>query len=412
MNTVQRMKKSCTDAVLSLLERLVSGKRKHNESFPVGHAQITVFFEADDFLPLLLGSDADGDWRAGGAEVQQSYLAKGFSLDNRFRVVLAATKPRPIALDERFEYVQIPSHIKRGLPFVGRIINLARSQATFREVSLPAVFLQTQFERLDLTYAAQAAGVRIVRWINGDSIVEMDSAIDEVSRMHINRRLAAADALVAQSSYQQELIAQNLDCESTVIGSMLPDMPQAEHITSRFRNRQVLWVGRNHPTKSPEGLLALAELMPEVSFLLVAAPSDASPEYQSAIERRAQELPNVSYYPGLPLSETKRLYGSASLCVNTSHTEGMPNTLIEASVVGIPTGALFVNPEMLLSDDNGCFSAKGDSDALIAWIQETLSDIELYERRCRGVRQLAQRYWDNEKVIDDYHRLFRRVLSE
>jgi glycosyltransferase involved in cell wall biosynthesis len=289
---------------------------------------------------------------------------------------------------------------------------LARSQATFKDVLLPAVFLQTQFERLDLTYAAQAAGIWIVRWINGDSIVEIDSAIDEVSRMHINRRLAAADALVAQSSYQQKLIKKNLSRPSTVIGSMIPDMPQAEPAYARFGNRRVLWVGRNHPTKNPEGLLALAELMPRVSFFLVAAPSDASPEYQRAIEKCARELSNVTYYPGLPLDATKRLYGNASLCVNTSHTEGMPNTLIEASVVGVPTGALYVNPEALLIEENGCFSARGDNEALTAWIYETLDDFDLFEKRCAKVQQLAQRYWDSQKVIDDYYHLFSRVFSK
>jgi len=403
------MKKFLTDVVLSVLARRASDKRDSAKDNSAKDTCITVFFEADDFLPLLTDGADDG-WRAGGAEVQQSYLARGFALDDRFRAVLAGSDPRPATLDEKFEYIQIPGHITRGLPLIGRLINLMRSQATFKEVSLPAVFLQTQFERLDLSYAAQAAGVKIVRWINGDSIVEPDSAIDEVSRMHITRRLDAADALVAQSVYQQELIEKFLKRPSTVIGSMLPDMPQAQDATSRFESRSVLWVGRNHQTKNPEGLLDLAELMPTVDFIFVAAPSDASPEYQDTIAKRAQALPNVIYHPGLPLEETQRLYGNVSMCVNTSHTEGMPNTLIEASVVGIPTGALYVNPENLLVEDNGCFSAGGDMKALVEWIQETLDDIRLYEKRCKQVRELALHQWDNQKVIDDYWRIFKSVM--
>ncbi|MCL2024331.1 MAG: glycosyltransferase family 4 protein [Coriobacteriia bacterium] len=374
--------------------------------------RITVFFEADDFLALLTGDSCD-DWTIGGAEVQQSYLARSFAVDERFHVVLAANRPRPAALDDGFTYVQIPAHLKRGLPIAGRIVNLLRSRATFDTVKPPAVFLQTQYERFDLTYAAQRAGIKIVRWINGDSLVDGSNLIDETARRRLNYRLKMADALVAQSPHQQQLIAQNLHRESTVIGSIVPAMggvgAEADTHTdthTRFGARTALWVGRCHPVKNPEAFLDLAETLPEVYFTLVAAPCDATQEYQDAITTRANSLSNVTLHAGLSLDATQRLYGQVSLCVNTSHSEGMPNTLIEAFAAGIPTAALTVNPEGLLVEENGCFCAEGDPKDLARWIQRMLDDVVLYAAQCDKVQLGAKKQWSNEKVVDDYYRLF------
>lgn len=370
---------------------------------------ITVFFEATDFLPLL--SDDDRDWVAGGAEVQQSYLAQGFAHDPRFRVVLADTIPRPSSLDSRFSYVQIPAHIKRGLPYVGRLINAARSSRTFDDIELPAVFLQTQFERLDLTYAARGAGIKIVRWINGDSIVDVGPDINEITRMHIERRVKPADALVAQSTHQQRLIANNLNRESTVIGSMVPVLSGGDPLPQRFAAQTALWVGRCHPMKNPQGYLDLVAKLPDINFIMVAAPCDAKQSYQDEIIAHAQNLPNVEFFYGLSLERTQQLYAHATLCVNTSDSEGMPNTFIESSLAGIPTAALSVNPEGLFIEENGCFCAQGDIDALATWIRHIMGEYELYADRCGKVADMAQHQWNDQQVIDDYYQLFRQVTS-
>jgi glycosyltransferase involved in cell wall biosynthesis len=83
-------------------------------------------------------------------------------------------------------------------------------------------------------------------------------------------------------------------------------------------------------------LVATARRMPEVAFQVVGIPE----EHRDATRRRLGPPPNVDLLGPQPRERLPEVYGSASVYLQASRTEGMPNVLCEAMLCGcIPVGS-------------------------------------------------------------------------
>jgi glycosyltransferase involved in cell wall biosynthesis len=86
-------------------------------------------------------------------------------------------------------------------------------------------------------------------------------------------------------------------------------------------------------------LLELARRMPDVPFRMVGGPV-ASSEGQltwQRIQAKAASLPNVKLDGFLPYEAADALYPAARVFLNTSVSEGFPNTFLQAWARGVPT---------------------------------------------------------------------------
>jgi glycosyltransferase involved in cell wall biosynthesis len=111
------------------------------------------------------------------------------------------------------------------------------------------------------------------------------------------------------------------------------------------RERFVLWVARAEPWKQPERFLELAAAFPHERFVMVCPPAESDPAVFRRVRESAARLPNLEFLDFVPYPEIEGYFARALLFVNTSRSEGFPNTFVQAWKHGTPVLSLAVDPD-------------------------------------------------------------------
>jgi glycosyltransferase involved in cell wall biosynthesis len=210
--------------------------------------------------------------------------------------------------------------------------------------------------------------------------------------------LPRMDLVLAQSELQHGLLRTNWSVDAEVVKSLvdLPPWPSRE-----VKDIDVLWVSNLRPFKRPEMVLDLAASMPQVQVHMVGGSQPGLQDYYAALEERARGIPSLRFHGPLPYEDTTRLIARARVLINTSESEGFPNTYLQAWARGVPTIGLF-DPDGVIAR-HGLGAAAGSLDALRDAVSRLLADApsrEALGARCRAYvesvhgRPALERYAD------------------
>jgi len=194
--------------------------------------------------------------------------------------------------------------------------------------------------------------------------------------------LANADAIIAQTPWQQETLKARFGRDSVVISNpidhaewdRLASTPLSDAETGGLR-RYVLWIGRAEGIhKRPQLLIEIARQAPDVDFLMVLNPRE--PVLEAQIRHGAP--PNVRILPQVPFPRMPALFARAAALVSTSSLEGFPNVFLQSAISRVPILSLVVAPEFLQASGAG-LAFDGDLVALTgairdAWSRESDAD--------------------------------------
>src|SRR5207249_6569300 len=105
------------------------------------------------------------------------------------------------------------------------------------------------------------------------------------------------------------------------------------------------------------------------------------------------------------------LLAVSHLLLLTSRTEGMPASVIEAGLMGVPVVAPCIGgiPEAVLDGISGLLAPPGDTKALSDRISALLNDHEMRARMGQAGRARALSMYDIRTVADMYVSLFRAI---
>lgn len=205
--------------------------------------------------------------------------------------------------------------------------------------------------------------------------------------------LKRANHVIAQTNYQQSCLSNNFGVQSKVIRNS-HYIPKLENMASREYS---IWVGRIIRDKRPDLFLELAENNPNGKFLLVGMKSKDQGFYDE-IKTKAQSIPNLEWHEGVAWNEIQSYYEKGKLFILTSKEEGLPNTIVEAMIHGLPTISLFLDPDGTVTESGGS-CAKGDWPAFqkiyLDYSQESKDKSEL-------VYNFAKQNFDISKNILEY----------
>lgn len=158
--------------------------------------------------------------------------------------------------------------------------------------------------------------------------------------------LRAVDIVLAQTHRQQDLLVRNYKRDSKIVAPMAE--PAALRLPFHERTIDVLWVANFRPVKRVELLLALAERLPHLSFHVVGGCFGGASDYFESVRRKSATLPNVRLHGVVPHAEVAGFFERARVLVNTSETEGFPNTFLQAWSHGVPV-VTFIDPGDVIS---------------------------------------------------------------
>jgi glycosyltransferase involved in cell wall biosynthesis len=209
--------------------------------------------------------------------------------------------------------------------------------------------------------------------------------------------LPKMDLILAQTASQQAEMLKNFHRPSLVIPSLVE--LTGENRAFEERTIDVLWVSNIRPFKRPEMLLELAASLPAFRFHMVGGTQPGALEYFGQIRERAASVPNVAFHGPLSYDEVERMMAQARLFVNTSESEGFPNTYLQAWARGTPVVGCF-DPDGIVQRASLGHSAQTVGHMRDA-VQELLGSRDAWSAASARCRQHVT-HTHGEKAIDAY----------
>jgi glycosyltransferase involved in cell wall biosynthesis len=217
--------------------------------------------------------------------------------------------------------------------------------------------------------------------------------------------LRKADAVLAQNVTDKENLRSTLGISAIAIPNGHVLSPSVQ-----YSRDYVLWVGRSNKVKGPETFIDLAESMPVEKFVMICQRATGDNDYDRLISR-AEEVKNLEFIERVPFAEIDSFFQRAKVLVNTSDTEGFPNTFIQACKSGTPILSLNVNPDSFL-DSNKCgLCARGDLQTLGKMLAELIDPTSAQEYS-RNARKYAEENHDITGIIKRYKEIFRELADK
>ena len=216
-----------------------------------------------------------------------------------------------------------------------------------------------------------------------------------------------ADAVIAQTTKQQELLRDRFGIESTLIPNTYT-IPDDSEIYPIEKRKYFLWVGSiEQEQKQPFRYLRLAETLPEIHFKMIGSKGDKA--FYKKVRSAADEIPNLDFAGFVPPDEIHQYYQKSIALVNTSNYEGFPNTFLEAWRYGIPVISLYYSMDNLLeSEEIGLLS--GSMSSLCSDIESIHSNECVSTKLGINGRNYLKQNYSISIVFDKYERLFQKVV--
>lgn len=210
------------------------------------------------------------------------------------------------------------------------------------------------------------------------------------------RGIARVDGILTQTVKQRELcmLAYGRDAVVIANGYELPYTPPVD------RGKYILWVANLRPCKRPDRLFEIARNLPEQRFRMIGGAMAGETSYYESIRAQAAQIRNLEFLGFVPHQEAERHFDQAKLLLNTSDSEGFPNTFLQAWARGVPTVSFF-DPGMV---EAGVVDLVTSTQAASVALRRLISDRGFYEERsarCKvyfknhhSLAAMAQKYFD------------------
>ena len=355
---------------------------------------IKICFISPKAYPLF---NADVKEVFGGAEVDLYFLSRELAKDKDFQVSFITADYG----QEKFETIEGVRIIKsldfKENPVIGaikvwRAMRAADADIYFREAPSPAGFLLALFCK---------AHRRV--------FVYRTAGRDECDGTYLKHHFLGGRAFLWSLRKAALVIVQNETDKAKIgrtAGVSAVVIPNAHPLPALSQGQRdiVLWVGRSTPLKRPGLFIDLAEQMPGESFTMICQRATDDDDFQALVQR-AENVKNLEFIKRVPFHETGSYYQRAKVFVNTSDSEGFPNTFVEACKYATPILSLSISPDDFLRTYKCGLCADDDWEKFLGQFEFLTGSQEARDYGMNG-RRYAEEKHDIEKIVKKYKELF------
>lgn len=165
----------------------------------------------------------------------------------------------------------------------------------------------------------------------------------------------------------------------------------------------VLWVNNLREFKRPEIACDIARQMPHVKFVMIGGAMTGFEALHQEVQRAALELPNLEYLGAVPYSEVNTYFARSKLFLNTSDSEGFPNSYLQAWIRGVPVISYF-DPDGLIASQ--CIGmAVASQEEFCEPIAHLLESAEERTQMGEQARQFAHENYSPGSIVKRYRQL-------
>jgi len=194
--------------------------------------------------------------------------------------------------------------------------------------------------------------------------------------------------------------------QSIAPGVRVPKLSDRSKIVRKFSlspdRLNVLWMGRLTRVKRPNRVIELAQHFPNVNFIIA-----GDGELRAELEAIA---PDNVYFLGVQSSD--EMFSLADIVLLTSDSEGMPLTLIEGQMAGIPAIATDVGSvsEIVENEVTGLVTSI-QIEQIVSSLGRLLGDSMLRSTMAKNARERALDRFSIEKMVNSHIQVYRQVLE-
>jgi len=165
----------------------------------------------------------------------------------------------------------------------------------------------------------------------------------------------------------------------------------------------VLWLGRFTQVKRPDKVVEIARLLPKIRFVMA-----GGGELLDKVKASAPG--NVSF---VGFQDKNEMWSIADIALSTSDSEGMPLSLIEAQMAGVPVVSTDVGSvSEILEDGITGYLAGKDVKELASKIEMVIQDLESGAKLGRAAKLRAEREFSSSVMADAHLGLYKDVLDK
>lgn len=218
--------------------------------------------------------------------------------------------------------------------------------------------------------------------------------------------LRQADAVVAQSRNQKQMLADNYRLGSEVGGSLVESWPGNPDFSER--GLDVLWVGSIRWVKRPDIAVMLGKRLPDRRVRIVGGPVTKDAQLFEELERESATAGNVEWMGFQPYHDTRAMFARARVFLSTSESEGFPNTYLQAWMAGTPVVAFF-DPDGLIAREKLGVVVHSFEEA-VEVVDKLLSNPDWWQQYSNRAREYAIQN-HGSAVVDRYESLVAPLFS-
>jgi glycosyltransferase involved in cell wall biosynthesis len=344
----------------------------------------------------------------GGEQVQQTLLAKAL-VRRGFEVSMVVFD---YGQDDRAEWDRVMTYKAfredAGLPVL-RFVHprWTRTWAAMRKADADIYYMSCAGAQLGLAALfCQRYGRKFVFRVAHDSDCQPDRLLVRYWRDKklYEYGLRRANGIFAQTEQQQRAMQANYRLPSR-IAEMLVERPEQEG----ERRVDVLWVNNLRQFKRPDLLVELAARMPHLNFHMVGGEQAGFEGLYAETARRAQALPNLSFHGRVPYHDMHAHYAGARVFVNTSDSEGFPNSYLQAWIRGTPVVAFF-DPDRTIERERLGFAA-GSLEDMQQRIDALAANPALWAETSARCRRYMEQRFGEDRIMAPYLAMFGELAA-
>jgi len=360
---------------------------------------VRICFIAPKSYPLF-NPDAAGVF--GGAEVDLYYLATELARDDRFEVSFI-TADYGQSQSEKIEGVRII----KSLDFARNPLNGAwRLWRALKEADADIYMLKTASAGVPLAALFCKLHRKVFAYRTA-SVLESDGRY--IKQHYFMGALFAwslrnSKIVFVQNSVDEKNLYETVGVKAVVI----PNGHRLE-VLSEGTREAILWAGRSQEVKQPGRFIELARKFPDEKFVMICQQATGDEHYDELV-CDAGSVGNLQFREHVAFNRIEGFFARAKVFVNTSDSEGFPNTFIQACKCSVPILSFAVNPDNFLTEHECGLSCGGDEGRLAEGLGFLL-DQERYIELGRNGRRYVEEHHDIAKIIEQYKDIFVELVG-
>jgi glycosyltransferase involved in cell wall biosynthesis len=216
--------------------------------------------------------------------------------------------------------------------------------------------------------------------------------------------LNSADALIAQNEYQYERAVKRYSTDVYLIPNGYPIPPENPTKWDGSQRPIVLWVARFRPIKQPSLVIKIADEVPSADFVMVGSRDDR--QLYERVKSAAESRENIFIEGYVPFDKIDDYFREAAVFLNTSESEGFPNTFLEAWANHTPVFSLNVDPNNALQENQIGYHSDGSISAISDKFTTVFSDPQTIQEYGKKAFEYFVENHSIDRITDQHESVF------